>query len=126
MAATLAIIERAHRGAVEQQFAHVLWLAHGLHRQTPMTVLLRGVAAVYALAQPPPPPLSFGKVTWGAAPDYQTAIGRLTRDGSRVLVSASSLAALAAATDPLLPQVNAVSDLDIAELVAAHDRVWFL
>jgi hypothetical protein len=126
LAATLAIIERAHRGAVEQQFAHVLWLAHGLHRQVPMTVLLRGMAAVYALDRPPPAALSFGEVVWGDAPDYQAAISRLARDGSTVVVSASSLAALGVATNPLLPQVRAVSDAEVAQLVGACDRVWFL
>jgi hypothetical protein len=79
-----------------------------------------------ALGRPPPAAPLLGDVAWGDAPDYRAAIGRLARDGSAVLVSASSLAALGVTTDALLPEVRAVSEVEIAELVGACDRVWFL
>ncbi|MFC7617397.1 hypothetical protein ACFQV2_32245 [Actinokineospora soli] len=43
MADTLAIVERAYRGAVEKQFFDALYLAVELHRQLGgMDLLLRG------------------------------------------------------------------------------------
>jgi hypothetical protein len=124
--ATLAIVERAHRGRVEQQYAHVLWLAHALHRQSPMTVLLRGLAALYALDAAPPPPHRLGDGPWGVQPDYRSALDRLRVDGARVFVCAASLAQLGVADRPLHPDLPAVTVAGIAELVARHRRVWFL
>lgn len=126
MGSTLAIIERSHRGTVEQQYAHVLWLVHGLHRQSAMTVLLRGGAVVYALAAAPPGPVELGGKPWGAFPDYRDALARLREDGADLLVSRTSLAGLGLADRPLLPGVEPVSDDRIAAVAAGCDRVWFL
>ena len=126
MAATLAIVERAHRGTVEQQYAHVLWLAHALHRQSPMTVLLRGMAAGYALDAPSPGPLDLAGMEWGEYPDYRAALDRLTADGARVLVSESSLAELGLTGRPLHPNVLTMRNAEYAAIVGAHDRIWFL
>jgi hypothetical protein len=123
---TLAIVERAHRGSVEQQYAHVLWLVHALHKQSPMTVLLRGLAALYALSTPPPPPVRLAGAPWGVSPDYRPTLDRLHEDGARVLVSAASLAALGIADRPLHAMVEVVPDDALAGLVASHQRVWFL
>jgi hypothetical protein len=126
MAVTLAVIERTHRGTVEQQYAHVLWLVHSLHAQVPMCVLLRGPAVVYALAGPPPEPVRVGDIPWGVYPDYQAAIGRLLADGAEVHVSASGLQALGLAEYPLLSGVVAVSDEELIGLIGRCDRWWHL
>lgn len=123
---TLAIIERAHRGAVEQQYAHVLWLVHGLHRQTPMVVLLRGLAAVYALEGADDVELSLGDTRWGDAPDYVAAIERLHHDGADVVVSAATLESLGYTGRPLLAGVRSVTEEEVSRLFEAADRVWFL
>jgi hypothetical protein len=124
--ATLAIVERAYRGTLEQQYAHVLWLVHGLHRQSPMVLLLRGVAASYALAGRPDAPPRVGGAPWGTAPDYQAAIGRLVADGAPVLVCARSLRDLDLHDRPLLPEVRAAGDDEIIELIESCRRVWYL
>lgn len=125
MSVNLVMIERAYRGTVEQQYAHVLWLAHGLHRQEPLVVLLRGPAAAYALAGVVSEPVEVAGEPWGAAPDYQAAIGRLHADGARIYVSATSLSDLAA-NGPLLPGITALSDEEIVKLVGECDRWWCL
>jgi len=122
----LAIIERAHRGAVEQQYAHVLWLVHGLHRQSPMTVLLRGTAAVYALDAEPPPRLRLGGAELVHVPDYRAAMDRLRTDGATVLVSAECLDRVRSPGAPLLPGVTPVTAAEIAATAAACDRIWYL
>jgi intracellular sulfur oxidation DsrE/DsrF family protein len=123
---TLAIIERAFRGTAEQQYAHVLWLVHGLHRLSPMVVVLRGTAAAYALAGPGAAPLRVGGAAWGRLPDYQAAVARLTADGARVVVARSSLRELCIDDRQLLAEVQKVDDEEIAVLVEGCDRVWYL
>lgn len=126
MGTTLAIIERSHRGTVEQQYAHVLWLAHGLHRQSPMIVLLRGGAALYSLKPQWDAPLEIGGVPWGDYPDYRSALERLRADGAQVLVEATSLKHLGLGDAPLLPEIAAVGDDEIVRVAAESDRIWYL
>ena len=126
MGTTLAIVERALRGTVEQQYAHVLWLVSGLHRQSPMIVLLRGAATVYALDAPTPAPTVLGSVPWGVSADYCEALERLHAGGAAVLVSATSLDQLGLADRPMLPCVDIVTDDQIATVAVGCDRIWFL
>ncbi|MDG4831706.1 hypothetical protein O7627_20715 [Solwaraspora sp. WMMD1047] len=111
---------------MEQQYAHVLWLIHGLHRQSPMTLLLRSGAAVYALAAPEVEPVVLGGRAWGVFPDYRAALTRLRSDGGEIFVSESSLDALGLTGNPLLPDIAVVPDNQIADLVVRSDRIWFL
>jgi hypothetical protein len=123
---TLAIVERSHRGAVEQQYAHVLWLVHGLHRQSPMALLLRGGAVAYALDGPAPAAVSVGDEPWGHFPDYAAAVRRLRADGASVFVAQSSLIRLGLADRPLSPDVELATDQRIAEVAASAIGIWFL
>lgn len=126
MTRTLAVIERAHRGTVEQQYAHVLWLVHSLHSQSPMSVLLRGTAVVYALAGEPPDPVRVGDTPWGVYPDYQAAVARLLTDGAEVHVSRTGLRHLSLETKPLLSGVTPLSDEEVITLITRCDRWWHL
>ena len=122
----LVIVERAHRGRVEQQYAHVLWLVEALTQQDPTDVLLRGVAAGYAVDAPAAPPLRLGGEVVEHLPDYPATVGRLAAAGARVLVSTSSLAALGLAERLLLGPVEPVDDADLAKVCASYDRIWYL
>ncbi|MEU8208422.1 hypothetical protein AB0B85_04370 [Micromonospora sp. NPDC049044] len=122
----MAILERAHRGAIEEQYAHELWLAHGLHRQSPMVVLLRGLAATYAIDTAPPGPIELGGAGWGVYPDYRAAIRRLLDDDARVLVSASALDRLGMSDKRLLPGLGVSEDHEITKLLIIAERILFL
>ena len=124
--AVLVIVERAHRGAVEQRYAHVLWLMEALHQQHPTAVLLRGPAAGYAVDAPPPPPLRLGSGEVEHLPDYRDTMGRLRAAGVRLLVSSSSLDVLELADRPLLKGVEPVDDCAIVEVCAYYDHIWYL
>jgi len=123
---TLVVVERAFRGTVEQQFAHVLWLVHALHRQSPLTLLLRGLAACYALAGEPAGPVRLAGRDWGTAPDYQASIGRLVSDGAPVLVAAASLDQLGFRDRALLPGVRVATADEIVTLAETCQRWWYL
>lgn len=120
------VVERAHRGEVEQQYAHVLWLAEGLAQQHPTDVLLRGAAAGYALDAPVAEPLRLADRTLEHPPDYRDTLGRMAAAGVRLLVSRSSLAERGLGARPLLAGIDAVSDEEIATICARYDRIWYL
>lgn len=122
----LVVVERAHRGAVEQRHAHVLWLMEALHRQHPTSVLLRGAAAAYAVDTPPPAPLRLGDELVEHLPDYRETVGRLRGSGVRVLVSSTSLEVIGMAGRPLLDGVEPVSDDGIIAVCVDYDHIWYL
>ncbi|HZM84357.1 MAG TPA: hypothetical protein VFC19_52220 [Candidatus Limnocylindrales bacterium] len=124
--ATLIVVERSHRGTLEQQYAHVLWLVRSLRRQASATLLLRGAAAVYAVDHAAPEPLRLAGRAWGIAPDYRETLQQLTEDGAEVLVFADSLAALGFCRQPLVPGVRPVTEQDIVAAWPKYDRIWFL
>lgn len=120
------IVERAHRGAVEQRYAHVLWLMEALHQQVPTAVLLRGHAAGYAVEAPPPPPLRLGSGEVAHLPDYRDAVDRLLAAGVRLFVSASSLAVLGLAGRPLIEGLELVDDDAVVALCVEYSQIWYL
>jgi hypothetical protein len=126
MAMALAIVERSHRGTLEQQYAHVLWLIHSLHQQSPMTLLLRGPAVVYAVAAPVPGPLWLGERPCGILPDYQNAVERLCADGGAALVCATSLERFRLSEYSLITGIRPVTDDEITLAAAACDVIWYL
>jgi hypothetical protein len=122
----LVIVERAHRGAVEQRYAHVLWLMEALHQQVPTAVLLRGHAAGYAVEAPPPPPLRLGPGEVGHLPDYRDTVDRLRAAGVRLLVSTSSLDVLGLAGRPLIEGLEPVDDVAMVALCGEYSHIWYL
>lgn len=122
----LVIVERAHRGAVEQRYAHVLWLMEALHQQHPTAVLLRGHAAGYAVDAPPPPPLRLGPGEVEHLPDYRDAVVRLRALGVRLFVSTSSLDVLGLAGRPLIEGLQPVDDSAVVALCGEYDHIWYL
>jgi hypothetical protein len=58
---SLAIVERAYRGAVEVAYFDALFLGIEIHRQLGLDVLLRGEAVTYAVDGPAPEPFLVGK-----------------------------------------------------------------
>jgi hypothetical protein len=126
MTMALAIVERSHRVTLEQQYAHVLWLVHSLHRQAPMTLLLRGPAVVYAVDAPIPGPLFLGGRPCGTIPDYREAIERLCTDGGSTLACATSLERFGLSQRPLIAGIKLVTDDEITMVAAACDFIWYL
>lgn len=122
----LAVIERAYRGSVEQQYAHVLWLVRSLQGQFDMSAFLRGTAALYALRNERSPTLALAGRPVLAALDYEATLRELLAGGVDVYVSAPSLRRLGAMGRTLIDGVRPVEDSELASLCAAHDRFWFL
>lgn len=122
----LAVVERAYRGRVEQQYAHVLWLLEGLTGQHRTDVLLRGVAAGYAVLGAGAVPLRLGVGPPTSEPDYALTIDRLAGAGARVMVSSSSLSAVGLAGRALHAAVEPVEDARLAAIFALYDRLWYL
>ncbi|MBD3009701.1 hypothetical protein [Streptomyces sp. 5-10] len=124
---TLLIIERAHRGAVETQFADTLFFVRELHRQSGgVHVALRGLAASYAVDTTYEAALRIAGRTLDTLPDPRRLLRQLLDDGATVFVEEADLSALGArARERLLPGVRRVTGAELVSRWSDYARVWF-
>ncbi|MEV7184261.1 hypothetical protein [Kitasatospora sp. NPDC093102] len=127
---TLAVVERAHRGALEKQFFDALYLATELNRQLGgLDVLLRGQAATHAVRARPLPELRLGDTTVTTLADPRSGLRTLIEAGVRVWVEESALAAFGF-TGPLdgvlLDGVRLAADGELALRWPEYRMVCFL
>ena len=124
MRMTLAIIERAYRGAVEEQYGHVIWYMQ-MHRKIRdlVDVLLRGNAIFYALREQKAQSLTIGGMDLSCLPFYELAIRDLINDGAEVYVYANDMKLFGVQSDQLVPGVR---ELDVNGVVAAMNNHMYI
>lgn len=123
---SLAIIERAYRGPIEEQYAHILWLTHALRKMHgEIGLLLRGNAVLYAVQHQPRLQLTIGEVVIPFLPHYATAITALLADQVRVYVYADDCERLSITPEHLIPDVALVNLSELAQLCDTYDAIWY-
>ena len=122
----LAIIERAGRGTIEEQYADILWLCRVLMRmRLPTTVLLRGNAVYYALRKSEPVTLDIAGQQIPAVWQQDRSVAELLHEGVPVYASDEDCRRLAIRAQDLVPGVVRTDLAGIAQLCNAHDRIWY-
>lgn len=127
-ASALIIVERGYRGAVESQFADVLYFIRAIHRQCGGADLaVRGVAASYAVSCEFKPEIAVAGRPLGTLTDPRRQVARLICDGVKVWVEEPDLAALGpSARGRLLPGVRCLPAYGLAARWPSYERVWFM
>jgi hypothetical protein len=123
---SLAIVERAWRGGVEEQYAHILWLARMLKRmRSDIGVLLRGNAVGYAVENALACGLRLGGVQLDSIHKLDKAVADLLADGVPVHVSEHDCQRLGIAPELIVPGVVRVDPAGIVRLCQSYDRIWY-
>ncbi len=124
----LAIVERAHRGALETQFADALYCAFLFHRALGgLDVLLRGAAVTYAGRAAVTPVLRLGNREIGTLTDARSGLQALLDAGSRIWVEEPDLSEHGLSGDGLLtPGVQSVPAGVIAARWPDYRAVFYL
>ena len=123
---SLAIVERAWRGGVEEQYAHILWLARILKRmRSDIGVLLRGNAVGYAVRNAMPCRVQIAGIQLDSIHQLDTAVADLLADGVPVHVSEDDRHRLGIAPELIVPGVVRVDPPGIARLWQSYDRIWY-
>lgn len=126
MARYLTVVERAYRGSLEEQYAHILWLHQVLRKMRgEFGVLLSGNAVLYAQRHQQTPGVEIGGVTVPHLPQYGRAVSALLADGVEVWVSAEDTGRFQLPPDAVCPGVRMVSSEERAALFRMYDRVWY-
>ncbi|MFF8937587.1 hypothetical protein ACF08O_23140 [Streptomyces paradoxus] len=124
--ASLAIVERAYRGAVEVAYFDALFLGIEIHRQLGLVLLLRGEAVTYAVDAPAPAPLLVGKRLVDTLDAPRADLLRLRDLGVGIRVEREDLAALGLSEDRLIDGVECVAAGEFAAHWPDYDRIFFL
>ncbi|MEV6960361.1 hypothetical protein AB0M97_14410 [Streptomyces sp. NPDC051207] len=123
---SLAIVERAYRGAVEVAYFDALFLGIEIHRQLGLDLLLRGEAVTYAVDAPPPGPLMVGRRPVDTLDAPRADLLRLRDLGVGIRVEHEDLAALGLGEDRLIDGVECVAAGEFAVRWPDYDRIFFL
>ncbi|NGO12377.1 hypothetical protein G5C60_33430 [Streptomyces sp. HC44] len=124
--ASLAIVERAYRGAVEVAYFDALFLGIEIHRQLGLDLLLRGEAVTYAVDAPPPEPLLVGKRLLDTLDAPRADLLRLRDLGVGIRVESEDLAALGLSADRLIDGAECVAAGEFTACWPDYDRIFFL
>lgn len=124
MRMSLAIIERAYRGAAEEQYGHVIWYMQ-MHRKIRdlVDVLLRGNAIFYALREQKAQSLTIGGMDLSCLHFYESSIRDLINDGAEVYVYANDMKIFGVQSDQLVPGVR---ELDMNGVVTAMNNHMYI
>ena len=126
MAASLAIVERSSRGVIEEQYAHILWLARILCKMKgDIGVLLRGNAVQYALANQPSMQLIIGGITLKYLLHYEDDVRALLSDGVRVYVCREDCERLNIRTCQLIEGVTSIDGSSLGRLFEEYAHIWY-
>jgi len=123
---SLAIVERAFRGAIEEQYAHVLWLLHCL-RKVPeeIDLMLRVPATLYACRNQLRNQIQIGRIALKTLPYYELAIESLLADGVKIYVVKDDCKNLQIETARLIRGVRTLDLHQLPQIFEEYDRIWY-
>lgn len=123
---SLAIIERAYRGSLEEQYGHIVWLTRVMKGMGAATaLLLKGDTVMYARRGQPRMALAIGDLTVSDVSHYESSIEELLRLAVPVYAWQPDLARLQLGADSLIEGVVPVGDADMLSLIQRFDCVWY-
>jgi hypothetical protein len=122
---SLIIVERAFRGAVREQYGHIVWLARIMREMgARCSLLLRGNAVLYARRDQARLGLDLGRTRVDHLPHYESAIELLLARGVEVYADADALTRLCPDA-PLVAGVITADRTRIVQAIVDHDRAWY-
>lgn len=122
----LAIVERAFRGSLEEQYGHILWVATSLRKmKTEIDVILKGNAVLYAVKLQPRRHLDIGRLQIDQLPDYVQSITDMMASGMTLYVMQPDCYRLGIAIEELIPGVQSINTEEFVACLECYDLPWF-
>lgn len=122
----LAIVERAFRGAIEEQYGHIIWLTRSLRMmRCEVDLMLRGNTVLYGLKDQPHQALEIGGVTISHLPHYESALRALLDDRATVFADRAATQRLGIGVQRLIDGIILYDAEDFAEIIHRYDNIWY-
>ena len=123
---SLAIVERAYRGSVEDQYGHIVWLSRVMHGMGAVTaILLKGDTIFFARRNQPRQALAIGGIELDDVSHYATAVKELLAVGVPVYAYANDCARCGQSAEDLIEGVELIDDAGLVQLILQYDCVWY-
>lgn len=122
-ASSLAIVEKAFRGALEEQYGNIVWLSECMRAMKARhNLLLCGSAVATCFVQQQQQSLVIGDLHIKTLSHFGKSVSDLISQGGRVWVLASDLDRFSSQYQLIQGVEKAAS---MARLCLEHDKVWF-
>jgi hypothetical protein len=122
---SLAILERAYRGSLEEQYGHIVWLSRVMKGMgADHALLLKGDTVMFARRDQPRTSLCIGDTVVTDVSHYASQVQDLSQKAT-VFVWWPDVERLKLTTDALIEGVLPVCDSDMPALISRFDCVWY-
>ena len=123
---SLAIVERAYRAPIEEQYGHILWLSRVLRKMKgEHDILLKGQAVLYARQEQINIELEIGGVHLNNLSNYKSAIESFLKEGGNVFVFQNDLIRYGIQEAPMIDGICAADEADLVTFFEEYECVWY-
>lgn len=123
---SLAIIEHAYRGALEEQYGHILWLTRIMKAMgAPTALLLKGDTVAFARRGQAHLAVRVGDISVVDISHHESGVAALLDAGVPVYAWRTDLERLHLDADELLPGVAMLHGRALSVLIDQYDCVWY-
>lgn len=121
----LNIVETAYRATLEEQDDPVIWIAHAMKGAgAELSVLLRGNAVNYTVAEQGPPLLKFGARRQKQGPRLAESVSGLIGKGVDVYAIKEDMTERGLEGVALIDGLKIIRRGEMPGLMESHDQVW--
>lgn len=123
---SLAIIERAFRGSLEEQYGHIVWLSRVMHGMGAVTgLLLKSDTVMFARASQRRVALTIGDLRIDDVSHYESTISDLLTEGVPVYAWRPDCVRVGLAGAALISGIQLIDEPDLPILIQQFDCVWY-
>jgi hypothetical protein len=123
---SLAILERAYRGSLEEQYGHIVWLSRVMKGMgADHALLLKGDTVMFARRDQPRISLAIGDTVVHDVSHYASGVQELLARKATVFFWWPDAERLRLDTHALIEGVLPVCESDMPALISRFDCVWY-
>lgn len=123
---SLAVVEQAYRGSLEEQYGHIVWLSRVMRQMgADHALLLKADTVLFARRDQPALALTLGGLTIGGLSHHESGVAALVAANVPVYAWRPDLHRLRLSPADLIDGVESVDEADMPTLIHRFNNVWY-